>query len=131
MLGVFRENRWRETLSPQSDILKLAGGSIVKRFFLAAIASFALCGCSNYSTTSSNPASPPNARVVVFSKTAAFRHDSIPNGISAIQQLGATNHFMVDTSEDASIFDDQSLSNYQAVIFLNTSGDILDDNQKN
>ena len=34
--------------------------------------------------------------VLVFSKTAGFRHDSIPAGIAAIQQLGAANGFTVD-----------------------------------
>ncbi len=31
----------------------------------------------------------PTFKVLVFSKTAGFRHDSIPAGIAAIQQLGA------------------------------------------
>ena len=35
----------------------------------------------------------PLTRVLVFSKTAGFRHSSIPNGIAAIQQLGAANGF--------------------------------------
>jgi hypothetical protein len=47
-----------------------------------------------------------------------------------IQQLGVENHFAVDTSEDASLFNDTNLANYRAVIFLNTTGDILDSNQK-
>src|SRR3954454_22503801 len=39
--------------------------------------------------------------VLVFSKTAGFRHDAIPAGVTAIQQLGAANGFTVDTTEDA------------------------------
>jgi hypothetical protein len=35
----------------------------------------------------------PLEKVLVFSKTAGFRHDSIPNGIAAIQQLGTENGF--------------------------------------
>ena len=34
-----------------------------------------------------------NPRVLVFSKTAGFRHSSIPNGIAAIQKLGKENGF--------------------------------------
>ena len=63
---------------------------------------------------------------MVFTKTTAFRHDSIPAGIAAIEQLGAVHGFGVDATEDASRFNAESLGQYEAVIFLNTSGDMLD-----
>ncbi len=68
--------------------------------------------------------------VLVFSKTAGFRHTSIPNGIAAIQQLGAKNGFTVTATEDSSLFTAANLAKYKAVIFLNTTGDILDADQK-
>ena len=43
----------------------------------------------------------PLTKVLVFSKTAGFRHSSIPNGIAAIQQLGSANGFTVTATEDA------------------------------
>jgi type 1 glutamine amidotransferase len=64
-------------------------------------------------------------RVLVFSKTAAFRHDSIPAGITAIRNLGAQNGFAVDATEDASAFTTANLAQYQAVIWLSTTGDVL------
>ncbi|MGH2564712.1 MAG: ThuA domain-containing protein, partial [Ginsengibacter sp.] len=48
-------------------------------------------------------------RVLVFSKTTAFRHASIPFGKAAIQKLGLENGFDVDTTEDASKFIEDSL----------------------
>src|SRR4029079_5858781 len=69
-------------------------------------------------------------RVLVFSKTAGFRHDSIPDGIAAIRNLGAKYGFAVDATEDASVFDDARLSAYGAVVFLCTTGDILDAGQQ-
>ena len=51
--------------------------------------------------------------VLVFSKTAGFRHDSIPAGIAAIQQLGADNGFTVDATEDAAAFTDANLAKYR------------------
>jgi type 1 glutamine amidotransferase len=69
-------------------------------------------------------------RVLIFSKTAGFRHDSIPDGIAAIRELGAKNHFSVDATEDSSAFCDENLSHDSAVIFLNTTGTVLDDSQK-
>lgn len=63
--------------------------------------------------------------VLVFSKTAGYRHDSIPYGIAAIQALGEQNNFRVDASEDAAIFNDKSLAQYRVVVFLSTSGDVF------
>tara|TARA_B110000037_G_scaffold182799_1_gene210708 strand:+ start:1142 stop:4504 length:3363 start_codon:yes stop_codon:yes gene_type:complete len=64
--------------------------------------------------------------VLVFSKTMGFRHGSIASGIKAIVELGIENGFKVDATEDASFFTEEILSQYTSVIFLNTTGDILD-----
>jgi cytochrome c len=69
-------------------------------------------------------------RVLVFSKTMGYRHASIPNGIAAIQKLGTENGFDVDTTENAEFFNEDSLEKYAAVIFLNTTGDVLDYRQE-
>ncbi|MDT7847811.1 ThuA domain-containing protein [Streptomyces justiciae] len=65
-------------------------------------------------------------RVLVFSKTAGFRHDSIPEGIAAVRQLGEINGFTVDATEDAGAFTSGNLRRYDAVVFLSTTGDVLD-----
>ncbi len=75
-------------------------------------------------------ASDPLERVLVFSKTAGFRHDSIPQGIAAIQALGAANDFAVDATEDAAQFTDANLARYDVVVFLSTTGDVLNDDQQ-
>jgi type 1 glutamine amidotransferase len=67
----------------------------------------------------------PAFAVLVFTKTAAFRHESIPAGIAALQALGAQYHFQVDASEDAAVFTPENLTRYRVVIFCNTTGDIL------
>src|SRR5688572_33274284 len=69
-------------------------------------------------------------RVLVFSKTAGFRHSSIEPGLVAIRKLGQENGFAVDATEDASAFTDRNLRQYHAVIFLNTTGDVLDSRQQ-
>ncbi|WP_328835445.1 ThuA domain-containing protein [Streptomyces europaeiscabiei] len=68
--------------------------------------------------------------VLVFSKTAGFRHDSIPAGIQAIRDLGAANSFTVTATEDGNHFTTSNLSRYEAVVFLNTTGDVLNDAQQ-
>ncbi len=70
-------------------------------------------------------------KILVFSKTAGFRHESIKDGIKAIQKLGVENGFKVDTTEDAGKFTEENLKQYSAVVFLSTTGTILDSYQKN
>src|SRR5690349_24719320 len=65
--------------------------------------------------------------VLVFSKTAGFRHDSIAVGTQAIRDLGAANSFTVTATEDAAAFTTANLAQYEAVVFLNTTGDVLND----
>jgi PKD repeat protein/glucose/arabinose dehydrogenase len=69
-------------------------------------------------------------RALVFSKTAAFRHGSIPAGIAAIKQLGAEHDFTVDTTEDGASFTDENLAKYAVVIWLSTTGDVLNADQQ-
>ncbi|WP_426506977.1 ThuA domain-containing protein [Dactylosporangium sp. McL0621] len=69
-------------------------------------------------------------KVLVFSKTAGFRHSSIPNGIAAVQALGAANNFTVTATEDASAFTASNLAQFQTVVFLSTTGDVLNDAQQ-
>ncbi len=69
-------------------------------------------------------------RVLVFSKTAGFRHSSIDEGHAAIEQLGDQNAFQVDHTEDATAFRDAVLSRYDAVVWLSTTGDVLNDTQQ-
>jgi type 1 glutamine amidotransferase len=68
----------------------------------------------------------PDDRVLVFSKTAGYRHDSIPDGIAALRDLGTTGGFTVDATEDAAAFTPANLRRYDAVVFLSTTGDVLD-----
>src|SRR3954447_13495500 len=75
-------------------------------------------------------AAAPLTKVLVFSKTAGFRHDSIPAGIAAVRQLGSQNGFVVDATEDANAFTTQNLAQYQAVIWLSTTGDVLNATQQ-
>jgi len=72
----------------------------------------------------------PAYSVLIFSKTAGFRHDSIPAGITAIQQLGAASDFAVEATEDANAFTDANLARFRAVIWLSTTGDVLNDAQQ-
>ena len=69
-------------------------------------------------------------RVLVFAKTAGYHHNSIAAGLPALIKLGQENNFGVDTTTDANKFTPQNLKKYAAVIFLSTTGDVLNDEQQ-
>lgn len=81
-------------------------------------------------TATGTPSNNLPYKVLVFSKTAAFRHTSIPNGLAAIQQLGVENNFQVAATEDAALFNDAFLAQFRVVVFLMTTGDVLDATQQ-
>lgn len=69
-------------------------------------------------------------RVLVFSKTAAFRHASIAQGKQMWQELAKAHQFAVDTTEDAASFTRENLKRYKTVVFLSTTGDVLNEIQQ-
>lgn len=69
-------------------------------------------------------------RLLVYSQTEGFRHNSIETGVETVTQLGAMNGFTVDHSEDPAVFSDGNLARYAAVLWLNTTGNLLDDEQR-
>ena len=69
-------------------------------------------------------------KVLVFARTVKYHHASIPKGLAAIQQLGKEHHFDVDTTTDANLFTADNLKKYAAVVFLSTTGDVLNDEQQ-
>src|SRR3954471_392571 len=72
----------------------------------------------------------PRYRIRVFSRTTEFRHDSIPDAVAALQALGVERGFDVDWTEDPVVFADARLPTYQAIVFLLTTGDVLDEGQQ-
>ncbi|MEJ7645969.1 MAG: ThuA domain-containing protein [Chryseolinea sp.] len=69
-------------------------------------------------------------KALLFTKTDGFHHESIQEGVTAIRQLASRNNFTVDWQENASVFNDKALDGYKVVIFLNTTGNILNDEQQ-
>lgn len=79
------------------------------------------CACNKSSI-------PP--RILVFTKTEGFRHDCIPTAIAAFEQLCSKNGIKMDTTEQSSAFTEKNLCRYAAVVFLNTTGDVLNPAQE-
>ena len=69
-------------------------------------------------------------RILVMSKTAGFRHASIPAGQAALLEIAREEGLTLTFTEDAGEFTDERLGQYDAVVFLNTTGDMLDPAQQ-
>ena len=62
----------------------------------------------------------------MFSKTKGYRHESIGVGKTTLSEIGKQNGFDIDTTENSAYFNEDTLKRYRAVIFLNTTMDVLD-----
>lgn len=103
---------------------------------LAALAYLGLLAACAPLLAGEAPAPPPAAlpadapAILIFSKTAGYRHPSIADGIAAIRAIGAERGLRVEQTEDAAAFSDAGLAPYRAVVFLSTTGDVLDADQQ-
>jgi type 1 glutamine amidotransferase len=66
-------------------------------------------------------------RLLTYTRTTGFRHDSIPTGVAALRDLGRHNGFDVVATEDPAAFTRAELAAFTVVTFLSTSGTVLDD----
>ncbi|RYG30194.1 ThuA domain-containing protein [bacterium] len=74
------------------------------------------------------PGGNPNpVRVLAYSRTTGFRHDSIPEALQAIKGLSGVK---VEATEDPAAFTLENLKRFDVVAFVNTTGDVLDTNGK-
>ncbi|MBW3469016.1 ThuA domain-containing protein [Arthrospiribacter ruber] len=69
-------------------------------------------------------------KALVFSKTKGFRHQSIPDGVVALKKLARDHQFSVYATEDADIFTDEKLKEYDVIILMSTTGTIFNEDQK-
>jgi type 1 glutamine amidotransferase len=99
----------------------------MKRFtILGASISLALLG----SCEAPEPPPSQRAEVLIFSKTAGFRHGSIPTGVTCLTDLAANIELAAVASEDSADFNDTNLERFAAVIFLSTTMDVLNEDEQ-
>jgi type 1 glutamine amidotransferase len=94
-------------------------------------------GCASTATAHDGSASTgttapaaKTSRILVFTRTAGYHHESIPTGVQTLRELAQAESIAVVSSDDPALFDDASLSRFDAVVFLSTTGDVLDDTQQ-
>ena len=65
-------------------------------------------------------------RVLVLTRTEGFRHDSIAPGLQMLRRLAPGRGLRIEATEDATRLTDRRLRGVRAVVFLQTTGDVLD-----
>ncbi|MEL4307172.1 ThuA domain-containing protein [Joostella sp. CR20] len=68
--------------------------------------------------------------VLVFTKTAGYRHKSIEAGVELIKTLGEKHQFTVHHTEDSLQFNFKNLKKYNLILFLSTTLDVLGEPQQ-
>ncbi|MDZ7692416.1 MAG: ThuA domain-containing protein [Balneolaceae bacterium] len=94
-------------------------------FLLATLLLTSVCSVQN-----SRAQNDENATLLVFTKTDGFRHNSIPAGVEAFKEIGKAEGYTIDHTEDATVFNEENLAGYDAVVFLNTTENILNEKQE-
>lgn len=74
------------------------------------------------------PLSP--SQVLVFTATKGYHHASIDTAVEALESVAKQRDFSINTTDDPALIAEETLQNYQAVVFLNTSGDVLNYQQQ-
>jgi uncharacterized protein len=100
---------------------------IFRKFWIIALFLFS---CSAKEAEEVIPVKPSESAIIVFYKTSGFYHASIPDGIAALQKLGIENNIAVDTTKNAARINKDNLQKYKAVVFLNTTQDVLNLDQQ-
>ncbi len=94
------------------------------RLIVIFLLSFTTCSDSGSTVTPDPEPEPeePTKGILVFSKTNEFRHNSIPDGIALIEEIGESHDLPVTATEDSTMFNTDTLSNYKVVVFCSTTG---------
>ncbi len=104
------------------------------RRLLTLLSTLALCIPLLSATTATAAAAPASTsvsyRLLVFWGGSGDKEAVAKAGIDAIRALGRANGFAVEATDDPGRFVDHQLARFRAVVFLNTSGDVLDADQE-
>ena len=63
------------------------------------------------------------ARILLYTATADFRHDSIPTAIEALKNASSSYDVQFDATEDETLYTDENLALYDAIMWVSTTGE--------
>lgn len=94
------------------------------------LVSLGLLLCVHVSATDFSNMPKKQFNALLFTKTTQWHHKSIPAGVAAIQKLSEDHHFNLVWHEESRYFNDDFLKAVDVVIFMSTTGDVLNDKQQ-
>ena len=113
--------------------MKTALLSQISAFFIVGLCTFISinsCQASPDEVISSQDKPLQDIKVLVFTKTDGYEHQSIPAGVAALKKLGQENGFEVTETQWAYYFQPDTLEKYDVVIFLSTTQDVLNNGEQ-
>ncbi len=107
-------------------------GSIVNRGIsaLAATVAFGLMACCTPGCSRPDQPVELPPGLLIFTKTAGFRHSSIPAGVAMFERIASSAGYKILHTEDAAVFHPDTLRQFEVIVFLSTTGNILDAGQQ-
>lgn len=97
---------------------------------LTGVITFSANNCASSDSEAKSLLQEDANAILIFTKTEGYRHQSIPDGVDAVKELALNNDFKTFHTEDARYFQADSLARFDIVLFLSTTGDILNEKQQ-
>lgn len=69
-------------------------------------------------------------KMLIFTKTEGYRHASIPTGVKAVEKIAGEKNIDTYHTEDSGEFTEEKLAEYDVILFLSTTGDVLNEEQQ-
>jgi hypothetical protein len=117
--------------------LKVSAGIVATLFVLALIAAGPtlyrlFAGLGIYETVPPElPSHLNETAILIFSKTNGFRHEeAIPAAINALEAIARRRGWSTVATDNGAVFNADQLERFRAVVWNNTSGDVLRDEQR-
>ncbi len=101
--------------------------SPISRFFLFPFVCLLAWALQTTSLFANPDGKLKNSRVLVYTKNGkGYVHDNIPSAVACIKELGVKNSFIVEVTDDPSVFTEAALQKYSMIIFTSTNNDVFD-----
>lgn len=111
--------------------MSTSGPRLILFSYIALVIGCPAIGYSDTEAETKNALAQESPSILIFTKTEGFRHQSIPHGVEAVEEIASENNISTFHTEDATAFQIDSLTKFDIVLFLNTTGDILNEDQQN
>ncbi|MFD5898942.1 ThuA domain-containing protein [Streptomyces sp. NPDC060366] len=101
-------------------------GRAIRRAFVAVAGALLLAVTALPTGAGAAEKEEPAFKALLFTRAVGYVHGSIPNGIKMFEEEAAENGFEIVQSDDPTVFSDDNLAQYDAIVMLQNSGMVWD-----